>query len=78
MIIEIDGYWGSVYLSGKKCSKQRISEMYRQTKERVTDIQDFPDIFCRLHRFDRISCSSDGNIDFVLDTDTDRIYTPFE
>lgn len=78
LIIEIDGYWGSVYLSGKKCSKQRMREMYRQTKDGVTDIQDFPDMFCRLHRFDRIPGSDEMSIDFVLDTDTDRIYTPFE
>ncbi|MCA0980878.1 MULTISPECIES: hypothetical protein [Exiguobacterium] len=78
MIIEIDGYWGSVCLSGKKCSKQRISEMYRQTKEMVTYIQDFPDMFCRLYGFDRIPYSDEVSIDLVLDTDTDHIYTPFE
>ncbi|MCT4782121.1 hypothetical protein [Exiguobacterium himgiriensis] len=78
MIIEIDSYRGSVYLSGKKCSKQRIREMYRQTKEEVTDIQDFPDMFCRLHHFDRILGSDEVSIDFVLDTDTDRIYSPSE
>ncbi|WP_214837310.1 hypothetical protein [Exiguobacterium sp. s122] len=52
--------------------------MYRQTKEEVTDIQDFPDMFCRLHHFDRILGSDEVSIDFVLDTDTDRIYSPSE
>ncbi|MFN4215733.1 hypothetical protein [Exiguobacterium sp.] len=59
MIIEIDGYWGSVCLSGKKCSKQKVREMYRQTKEMVADSKDFPDMFCRLHGFDRIPCSDE-------------------
>ncbi|TCI61680.1 hypothetical protein [Exiguobacterium sp. SH0S2] len=76
MIIEIDGYGHNVRLSGKKCSERQLREMYRQTKTMVVDIKDFPDVFCRLHRFDRIQYSNDMNIDFVLDTDTDHIYTP--
>ncbi|WP_077618183.1 hypothetical protein [Bacillus sinesaloumensis] len=76
MIIEIDGYYNQAILTGKKCSKQKLKQMYYQAKERTTDPKDFSSVFCRLHSFEEISYSEDLKIDFVLDTDTDRIYLP--
>lgn len=40
------------------------------------NIRDLPDIFCRLHNFDRLRFEDDTEVGFVIDTDTDRIYRP--
>ena len=77
MIIEIDGYYGRAFLSGKKCSRKQLIRMYRETARLSFDPRDFADVFCRLHRFEHIPPSKFPEIDFVLDTDTGRIYTPW-
>lgn len=77
MIIEIDGFFNQALLTGRKCTKQQLKEMYIQAKELSFDSSDLPNIFCRLHNFEQIPYSDDIEVDFVLDTDTDRIYSPF-
>lgn len=76
LIIEIDGYFHQVLLTGRKCTKKELKQKYLQAKGMITDIRDLPDVFCRLHDFDKLSMHYDVDIDFVIDTDTDRIYTP--
>ena len=77
LIIEIDGLFNRALLTGRKCSKQQLKQMYLQAKEFCFDSRDLPNIFCRLHNFEQILYSDDIEVDFVLDTDTDRIYSPF-
>ena len=48
--------------------------MYLQAKEITIESKDFSKVFCRLHNFEQIPYSKDIKVDFVLDTDTDRIY----
>ncbi|AWD67576.1 hypothetical protein C0132_14200 [Priestia aryabhattai] len=74
MIIEIDGFFHQVLLTGKKCSKQQLKQMYLQAKEITIESKDFSNVFCRLHNFEQIPYSKDIKVDFVLDTNTDRIY----
>ena len=76
MIIEIDGYFNQAILTGRKCSKQQLKQMYLQAKELTLDTGNLPSIFCRLHNFGQVSYSEDIKVDFVIDTDTDRIYSP--
>lgn len=76
MIIEIDGYTLNALLTGKKCSKQQLKEKYLKAKEITYEISDIANVFCRLHNFERITSDSDVEVDFVIDTDTDRIYSP--
>ena len=76
MIIEIDGFFNQALLAGRTCSKQQLKQMYLRAKELSFDSSDLPNIFCRLHNFQQIPYSDDIKVDFVLDTDTDRIYSP--
>lgn len=77
MIIEIDGYYHQVLLSGEKCSKKQLWQKYLKAKKLTYEIQDLPNVFCRAYHFEQIQYDSDIEVDFVIDTDTDRIYSPF-
>lgn len=76
MIIEIDGYYHQVLLTGKKCSKQQLKQKFLQAKKLTYDINDLPNVFCRLHNFEQLPFDSDIEVAFVIDTDIDRIYSP--
>lgn len=75
MIIEIDGYYHQVLLLGKKCYKQQLMQKYLQAKKLTYDIKDLPKVFCRLHNFEQLPYEVDVVVEFVIDTDTDRIYS---
>ncbi|MFJ8087796.1 hypothetical protein ACIQ7N_06280 [Lysinibacillus sp. NPDC095746] len=74
LIIEIDGYFHQALVIGKKCSKQQLNYKYLLAKELTDEIRDFPKLFCRLHNFELIPYDSEIEVDFVIDTDTDRIH----
>lgn len=76
LIINIDGYHHQVLVSGKKCTKRQLVDKYRHTKELSDEIRDLPKLFCILHNFDEIPYDFNMKVDFVIDTDTDRIYSP--
>lgn len=76
MIIKIDSFFNQALFTGRKYSKKQLKQMYLQAKEGTFDLRDFPKVFCRLHNFEEIPYSEDIKVDFVLDTDTDRIYSP--
>lgn len=76
LIVEIDGFFHQVLISGRKYSKHELKQMYMQSKKLLSDIRNFPDVFCRLHKFEQIPYDEELEVDFVIDTDTDRIYTP--
>ena len=76
MIIEMDGYYHQVLLSGKKSSKQQLKKKYLQAKQLTDDIKDLPNVFCRLNNFEPLPYDNNVEIDIVIDTDTDRIYSP--
>lgn len=76
MIIEIDSYYHQVLLTGKKCSKQQLEQKYLQVKKLTYDIKDLPNVFCKLHNFEPLPFDVDVEVEFVIDTDTDRIYSP--
>lgn len=76
MVIEIDGYFDKVLLTGKKCSKQQLKQKYLQAKKLTYEIKDLPNVFCRLHNFEQIPYDYVLKVEFVIDYDTDRIYSP--
>lgn len=53
-----------------------MKQKYIQAKEITYEIKDLPAIFFRLHNYEQISYVSDVKVDFVIDTDTDIIYSP--
>ncbi|TWT26035.1 hypothetical protein FQV30_09600 [Planomicrobium sp. CPCC 101110] len=76
MILEIDGFFNKALLTGKKCSRKQLKQMYLQTEKLTSEPGDFSNVFCRLHKFEQLTGSKDIEVDFVLDTDTGRIYSP--
>jgi hypothetical protein len=76
LIIEIDGYFQTVLITGRKCNKQQLKQKYLQAKELASEIKDLPNVFCRLNNFELIQYDGDIKVDFAIDTDTDRIYSP--
>lgn len=76
LIIEIDGYFHQVVLSRKKSSKQQLKQKHLQVKKLTYEIKDLPNGFCRIHNFEQIPYDCNIQVDFVIDIDTDRIYSP--
>lgn len=76
LIIEIDGYEQQVLLIGKICSKRQLRQNYRKAKFLACNIKELPEVFCELYHFQQIAYNANVKIDFVMDTDTDRIYSP--
>lgn len=77
MIIEMDGYFNQTILTGRKCSKQQLKQMYFQAKELTSgNTSNLPYVFCKVHKFEQVSYSEEIEVDFVIDTDTARIYSP--
>lgn len=54
MIIEIDGYFHQILLTGKKCSKQHLKQKYLEAKKLTYEVKDLPIVFCSLHNFEQI------------------------
>lgn len=40
------------------------------------NIKNLPVLFCRMHNFNHLPYDEKLEVDFVINTDTDRIYTP--
>lgn len=77
MIIEIDGFYHQVLLIGEICNKQQLMQKYRQTKKQTRNTREIPDVFCKLYDYKQIPYNVNLKVKFVIDTDTDRIYSPF-
>ncbi|MES9685703.1 hypothetical protein ABWK22_22915 [Gottfriedia acidiceleris] len=52
-----------------------MKQKYLQALSMINDISDLPDVFCRLHRFEQLPFDDEIEVDFVIDTDTDYIYS---
>lgn len=76
MIIKIEGFFFQNLITGPLCTQEELYQKYIQAKMLSLNIRDLPDIFCRLHNFDRLRFEDDTDVGFVIDTDTDRIYRP--
>ncbi|MGE7543723.1 hypothetical protein [Sporosarcina newyorkensis] len=76
LIIEIDGHSFQVLLTGEKCNKRQLRQTYMRAKELSGDLKNLPAIFCRILNYKSIPYDSAIPVDFVIDTDTERIYSP--
>lgn len=76
MIIKIEGYFFQNLITGPLCTQEELYQKYIEAKMLSLNIRDLPDIFCRLHNFDRLRFEDDTEVVIVIDTDTDRIYRP--
>lgn len=50
--------------------------MYREAEKRSCHTQELPKVFCLLYHFEEIPYDGSTEVDFVIDTDTDRVYSP--
>ena len=76
MIIEVDGYYEQVLLSGESCTLKELRYMYMQIKRQAATVYDVPSILVAQYVFTRIAYDESVQVAFVIDTDTDRIYAP--
>ncbi|MGF7036193.1 hypothetical protein J2T17_007245 [Paenibacillus mucilaginosus] len=76
LIVEIDGYFRRALVAGRECSKEELKQKYLQVKELASHVRDVPEIFCRLHNFEQLHYDDGLKVDYVIDTDTDKIYKP--
>jgi len=76
ILVEIEGFFQQVIVHGTKCNQFELKRMYHDVLIQVTDIKELAEVFCRLHNFEIVPYSADIQVDFVIDTDTNRIYAP--
>ena len=74
MLILIDGYQTSLFLSGKSCS---LAELRARTK-RILAMENgnFPELFSRIYSFEIYPNDPDLQVDFVIDLDIHLVYKP--
>ena len=76
MLIEIDGYYQQVLLSGESCTLKQLRQTYKQAKKQASSCLDIPILLCSQYGFTQLPYDADVKVDFVIDTDTGRIYAP--
>ncbi|AWB43903.1 hypothetical protein DCC85_06490 [Paenibacillus sp. CAA11] len=73
MLVEIDGYYSQSIVYGRDCNDVELKRMYRNALAEVRDIKELAEVFCKMHNFVIVPYSKDIQVDFVIDTDTNRI-----
>lgn len=76
MMIEVDGYYEQVMLSGESCTLKELQSIYMQVKRQAVTVFDVPDVLVAQYGFTRVPYDGLVQVEFVIDTDTDRIYAP--
>lgn len=76
MMIEIDGYYEQVLLSGESCTLKELRYMYMQVRRQAATVFDVPRLLVAQYGFTRLPYDTTVQVAFVIDTDTDRIYSP--
>lgn len=78
VIVKIDGFFEHAFLIGKTCSIADLKDKYEIVKTQCTNTKQLIEVFCELFQFERMSLLDEDDVrsDFVIDTDTDRIYVP--
>lgn len=75
MMIEIDGYEQQALLIGPYCSLEALRQKYETAKEVAQMVRLIPPVLCALYGFQLVPYNADVHVAYVIDTDTDRIYT---
>lgn len=76
MMIEVDGYYEQVLLSGESCTLRELRQIYKQVKKQTTSHVDMPRLLVSQYGYTRLPYDASVKVAFVIDTDTDRIYAP--
>ncbi len=69
-------FFQQVMVWGRKCNQYELNTMYYHALTRVTHIEELAKVFCDLYHFEIVPYSADLRVDFVIDTDINRIYSP--
>ncbi|MBO3286216.1 hypothetical protein MKY98_17815 [Paenibacillus sp. FSL M8-0228] len=77
MIIEVDGYYiHCLLVSDRDIDHQEIVEIYEKAKETCSKTKDIPMKLKEYLNLKEVQKIESLRIDYVIDTDTDRIYKP--
>ena len=77
MIIELDGYsYQALLQSYQNYSISEMKEMYLELKVKIESLSELPKAFCTTYNMIEINKTIETKPDIVIDTDTDRIYSP--
>ena len=69
----MDGFEEDIYVSGKSCRMRVLRQKYREAMAMTYEMRDFPDVFCRLNRFERLDVDGELDHDVMMDVDTDHV-----
>jgi len=76
MLVEVDGYDQQVLLTGPSYTLEQLSKYYRQAKKQASSSLEITRFLCSYHQFCQIPYDATLQVEFVIDTDTGRIYSP--
>jgi hypothetical protein len=77
LIIEIDGYFiNAFFVCERYINHQELIINYRETREICSKTEEIPVLLKELLNLREIQKYEGLKVDFVIDTDTDRIYKP--
>lgn len=77
MIIEVDGYLiHSYFISEKDINHQELKTTYRKIKKLSSKTEEIPSLLKEHLNLREIQNDGGLKVDYVIDTDTDRIYKP--
>lgn len=74
MIIKIEGYQTERLLSEKKCSELKLHWQMKKLISHTTEEITFLSMFSRLFDYEEIEYSNEIEIDYIIDTDTYKIF----
>lgn len=76
MLVEVDGYDQQVQLSGPSYTLKQLNKIYRQAQKQASSSIEITQFLCLYYQFSRIAYVATIQVEFVIDTDTGRIYSP--
>ena len=76
MLVEVDGYDQQVLLTGPIYTLKQLNIIYRQAKKQATSSIEVAQFLCSYYQFSQIPYDASVQVEFVIDTDTGRIYSP--
>lgn len=76
MLVEVDGFDQQVQLSGPSYTLKQLNKIYRQAQKQASSSIEITQFICSYYQFSRIPYDATIQVEFVIDTDTGRIYSP--
>ncbi|MEK4385821.1 hypothetical protein MKZ25_08420 [Solibacillus sp. FSL W7-1464] len=76
MLVEMDGYDQQMLLTGPNYTLEQLNKIYRHAKKHASSSLEIMQFLCSYYQFSRIPYDATIQVEFVIDTDTGRIYSP--